>query len=89
MSRGFVVFYRDTKQFDNVVRWLVEIRKAYGLRVSPDLVIGFLSGTVYFEAGDLDKAAEFFVSLYDHFGNRPFSGENRKYLEFAKHASKG
>ncbi|ERI29998.1 hypothetical protein BURCENBC7_AP6254 [Burkholderia cenocepacia BC7] len=44
---------------------------------------------MYFEAGDLDKSAEFFVPLYEQFGNRPFSGEDKKYLEFAKRASKG
>ncbi|WP_346274875.1 hypothetical protein [Burkholderia cenocepacia] len=89
MARGFVVFYRDTKQFDKAVHWLAEMRKAYGSGTGPDLTIGFLSGTVYFEAGDLDKSAEFFVPLYEQFGNRPFSGEDKKYLEFAKRASKG
>ncbi len=89
MTRGFVVFYRDTKQFDKAVHWLAEMKNAYGSGTGPDLTIGFLSGTVYFEAGDLDKSAEFFVPLYEQFGNRPFSGEDKKYLEFAKRASKG
>ncbi len=89
MTRGFVVFYRDTKQFDKAVHWLAEMKKAYGSGTGPDLTIGFLSGTVYFEAGDLDKSAEFFVPLYEQFGSRPFSGEDKKYLEFAKRASKG
>jgi hypothetical protein len=89
MARGFVIFYRDTKQSDKAVHWLVEMRKAYGEGTGPDATIGFLSGTVYFESGDLDTAAEFFVPLYEQYGNRPFSGEDKKYLDFVKEAAKG
>jgi tetratricopeptide (TPR) repeat protein len=88
LCRGFVIFYRDTKQFDKARHWLAEMRKAYGSGVGPDLTVGFLSGTVYFEAGDLDKAAEFFRPLFEQYGNRPFSGEDKKYLDFVKRVAK-
>ncbi|KLU22295.1 hypothetical protein EOS_31355 [Caballeronia mineralivorans PML1(12)] len=88
LCRGFVIFYRDTKQFDKARHWLSEMREAYGPGTGPDLTVGFLSGTVYFEAGDLDKASQFFLPLFEQYGNRPFSGEDKKYLEFVKRVSK-
>lgn len=65
------------------------MRKAHGEATGPDVTIGFLSGTVYFDSGDLERAAEFFTPLYEQYGNRPFSGVDKKYLAFVKQGGKG
>lgn len=41
------------------------MKKVYGFGIGLDLIIGFFSGMVYFEVGDLDKFVEFFVLLYE------------------------
>ncbi|MCL4659377.1 hypothetical protein L0Z14_00030 [Burkholderia multivorans] len=88
MTRDSLFFIAILYSFGKGCSLLAEMKEGVRFWDRSDLTIGFLSGTVYFEAGDLDKSAEFFVSLYEQFGNRPFAGEDKKYLEFAKRASK-
>jgi hypothetical protein len=58
------------------------IRDAYG--PGPNVDVEFLAATVYYEAGMLDSAFAIFDSLYKKFNQRPFQGEDKKYLQFYK-----
>jgi hypothetical protein len=80
LSRGIVIFYRDTKQFDKANEWLRIVREAYGGGANDS--VNFLSGTVYFASGDFDKAFQVFDDLFRRFKKRPFQGENPEYLAF-------
>jgi tetratricopeptide (TPR) repeat protein len=81
LSRGLVTFYRETKQFEKARDWLVVMRDAYG---PPNDSVEFLAATVYYDAGILDDAFAIFDTLYKKFKQRPFQGEDRKYLQFYK-----
>ncbi len=87
LSRGLVTFYRDTKQFEKANRWLGVMREAYG--PGPNESAEFLAATVYFEAGDLDRAFRIFDAQFKQYKQRPFQGENKKYLEFYKRRAGG
>ena len=82
LSGGLVTFYRDTKQFEKAKEWLTVMRGAYG--PGPDIYVEFLAATVYYDAGMLDDAFAIFDSAYKKFKQRPFQGEDRKYLQFYK-----
>ena len=82
LSRGLVTFYRDTKQFEKAKEWLTVMRDAYGS--GPDVSVEFLAATVYYDAGMLDDAFAIFDTAYKEFKQRPFQGEDRKYLQFYK-----
>lgn len=77
-----VKFYRDTGQFQKSHAWVQVLREIYGNGVAANSSIDFLEATVYYESDDLQKAYEIFHSLYKDWGRRPFSGEDKKYLEF-------
>src|SRR5688500_15118782 len=79
LSRGMVTFYRDTKQFDKAYRWIEVARAAYGPEV--DDFVEFLAGTVYFEAGDLDRAFATFDDQYKKYRQTPFKAKDKRYLE--------
>ena len=80
LSRGLVIFYRDTKQFEKAEEWLGVVRDAYG--PGPDVDVEFLAATVYYDAGMLDDAFAIFDTAYKKFRQRLFQGEDRKYLQF-------
>jgi tetratricopeptide (TPR) repeat protein len=80
LSGGLVTFYRDTKQFEKAKEWLTVMRGAYG--PGPDIYVEFLAATVYYDAGMLDDAFAIFDSAYKKFKQRPFQGEDKKYLQF-------
>lgn len=82
LSCGLVTFYRDTKQFEKAKEWLTVMRDAYG--PGPDDSVEFLAATVYYDAGMLDDAFAIFDTAYKKFKQRPFQGEDRKYLQFYK-----
>lgn len=82
LSCGLVTFYRDTKQFEKAKEWLTVMRDAYG--AGPDDSVEFLDATVYYDAGMLDDAFAIFDTAYKKFKQRPFQGEDRKYLQFYK-----
>ncbi len=87
LSRGIVTFFRDTKQFDKAIEWLDIIREAYSGGSNDS--VNFLAGTVYFEAGDFDKAFSVFDALFKKFKQRPFQGEKPEYLAFYQKELKG
>jgi tetratricopeptide (TPR) repeat protein len=87
LSRGLVTFYRDTKQFEKANRWLGVMQEAYG--PGPDESVEFLAATVHFEAGDLDRAFRIFDAQFKQYKQRPFQGEDKKYLEFYKRRTGG
>lgn len=82
LAWGLVEFYRDTKQFEKAKQWLRTMKEAYG--PSPNAFVNFLAGTVALDAGDLDEAFALFHELFVKFGERPFEGSDRKYLDFYK-----
>jgi tetratricopeptide (TPR) repeat protein len=82
LSRGLVTFYRDTKEFEKAKEWLTVMRDAYG--PGPDTSVEFLAATVYYDAGMLDDAFAIFDTAYKEFKQRPFQGEDGKYLQFYK-----
>ncbi|HYR88479.1 MAG TPA: hypothetical protein VE422_30650 [Terriglobia bacterium] len=82
LSRGLVTFYRDTRQFEKAKGWLDVTREAYESTSDPS--VEFLAGTVHYEAGELDEAFRIFDGLYQQFGQRPFQGVKRDYLDFYK-----
>lgn len=82
LSRGLVTFYRDTKQFEKAKEWLTVMRDAYG--PGPNDSVEFLAATVYYDAGLLDDAFAIFDTAYKQFKQRPFQGEDSKYLRFYK-----
>ena len=84
LSRGLVVFFRDTKQFEKAYQWLDVVRRAYQTDGISDPGTAFLVGTVHFESGRLDEAFLLFDKLYKEFKGRPFQGEDKKYLDFYK-----
>jgi hypothetical protein len=86
LARGLVKFSRDTKQPQKAKSWLDVMRLAYG--PGPDDSVEFMAGTVYFEAGDLNEAFRIFDGLYGKFKQRPFQGEDKKYLDFYKNYKK-
>jgi tetratricopeptide (TPR) repeat protein len=82
LSRGLVTFFRDTRQYDKAKEWLSTMREAYG--PGPDDFVEFTAATVYFDSGMLDDAFAIFDTQYQKFKQRPFQGEDKKYLEFYK-----
>ena len=80
LSRGLVTFYRNTKQFEKAKEWLTVMRHAYG--PGPNIDVEFLAATVYYDAGMLDDALAIFDAAYKKFRQRPFQGDDRKYLRF-------
>jgi hypothetical protein len=82
LSRGLVIFFRDTRQFDKAKEWLSVMREAYG--PEPNASVEFLAATVDYAAGDLDAAYTRFDALHQQFGRRPFQGEKPDYLKFYK-----
>jgi tetratricopeptide (TPR) repeat protein len=77
---GMVKFYRDVRQFSKAFAWLETVRKAYGPGWNPS--VEFLAATVHHDSGDIRKAFEIFDVLYKKYKQRPFPGEDKKYLEF-------
>ena len=86
LSVGIISFYRDTKQFDKAKRWFDTLRAAYGPGVND--YAEFLIGTVYFDAGDVDRAFEIFHDQYKRLKQAPFAGEDKRYLQFYKKRAK-
>ena len=82
LSRGFIVFYRDTSQFEKAKYWLNVMRAAYGSEASD--YVDFTAATVYFAAGELDAAFQIFDTQFKKYKSRPFQGEDKKYLDFYK-----
>ena len=84
LSRGFVAFYLDTKQFEKAKEWLNLMRIAYGHETVPSEYVDFIAATVYFEAGEFDSAFRIFDAQFKKYKGRPFQGEDKKYLDFYK-----
>jgi hypothetical protein len=82
MSRGLVVFYRDTAQVGKAKWWLEVMRGTYG--AEPNDSVEFLAGTVHHEAGEFEQAFALFDGVFRRFGQRPFEGKDKKYLAFYK-----
>lgn len=82
LAGGLVVFYRDTKQLDKAKKWLPIMRQTYS-SPSNDYV-EFMAATIHFEAGEFDLAFVIFDNQFKKFKNRPFEGEDKKYLEYYK-----
>jgi tetratricopeptide (TPR) repeat protein len=83
ISGNFVTHYRDLGQFDKAKHWLEIVRQAYAPpNEASDDHIGFLQGTVLYEAGDHDQAFELFDKLYKKYRKKFFEGEDKKYLNF-------
>ena len=79
MSSESAEFFRRTKQFEKAKHWLATMRQAYG---TDDPFAAFLTGTVAFDAGDLDEAFGAFDSLYGKYTARPYKEKDPKYLAF-------
>lgn len=87
IASGLVVFFRDTNQIQKAKKWLEVMRQMYS---SPtDDYVEFTAATVHFESGDLDLAFAIFDKQFKNFKNRPFDGEDKKYLEFYKKRAAG
>jgi tetratricopeptide (TPR) repeat protein len=87
LASGLVVFYRDTKQNEKAKKWLEIMRQTYS---SPtDDYVEFTAATIHFEMGELDLAFVIFDKQFKKFKNRPFEGEDKKYLEFYKKRAAG
>src|SRR5579885_2614580 len=56
LSRGLVLFFRDTRQFDKAYQWLGVMRQAYAANENSDPDIAFLAATVHFESGRFDES---------------------------------
>jgi hypothetical protein len=84
LSRGFVTFFKETKQFEKAYQWLDVMRKAYRADEGSDASIAFLVATVHFDAGRLDDAFALFDDLFRKYKTRPFQGYDKKYLDFCK-----
>jgi hypothetical protein len=84
IARNVVTRYRDMGEFDLAKQWLDTMRAAYApANEASDDSIGFLEGTVLFEAGEHDAAFERFDKLYRKYKNKFFQGaDNKKYLDF-------
>ena len=82
ISRGIVIFYRDTKQFSKAIEWLEVMRDTYASPQEPS--VEFLSGRVQYLAGDSDKAFSIYDSLFQKFKKRSFEGEKPEYWAFYK-----
>jgi tetratricopeptide (TPR) repeat protein len=87
LTSGLVVFYRDTKQNDKAKKWLEEMRRSYGSTQND--YVDFMAATIHFEIGELDLAFVIFDNQFKKFKNRPFEGEDKKYLEFYKKRKAG
>jgi len=81
-SVSMVKFYRDNARFEKARDWLEIMSRSYGSPTDPYVML--LSGTVAYEAGDLEAAAQVFGSLYAEDGARPFDAIDPKYLTFIK-----
>ena len=87
LSGGLVSFYKDTRQFEKAKKWLEIMKQAYG--PEPNDHVEFVSGTVHFEANELDDAFQSFDKLYKKYKQRPFQGYDKKYLDFYKKRASG
>lgn len=87
LSRGLVIFYRETRNYEKAKLWISIMADLHGSTSDPS--VQFLTATVHFDAGEFDQAYELFQQLHANFGKRPFDGEDRKYLEFFKNRAKG
>ncbi len=83
LSRTLVEFYRDTKQHDKAKQWLTTLGAAYDVEdLADDPSCAMLAGTVYYEAGEHERAFLYFRKLYTDFKRRPFKSSDPRYLEF-------
>lgn len=82
MALDAVKFHLQARRFDQALAWLEEADKAAeGNQNSSNLL---WLGKIRFEQGRLDEAHRVFAELVKTWRERPFQGEDPKYLDFYK-----
>lgn len=89
ISVALTQFYRDSAQIEKAKKWLVLAKEIYGDSVAARTTMSFINGTLLFSGGEFDAAYAEFDALYKAYGERPFQGNDEKYLEFFRHYQKG
>ncbi|MCF5694880.1 hypothetical protein GIV23_27375 [Pseudomonas sp. PA-1-2A] len=80
IARGLVAFFKETKQYEKAISWLTVMHDLYTPK--PSDYVEFIAATVYFDAGKTSAAYEIFDKQYKKYGKRPFTDEDKKYLNF-------
>ncbi|MCF5685747.1 hypothetical protein [Pseudomonas sp. PA-1-3F] len=80
IARGLVAFFKETKQYEKAISWLAVMHDLYTPK--PSDYVEFIAATVYFDAGKTSAAYEIFDKQYKKYGKRPFTDEDKKYLNF-------
>lgn len=80
IARGLVTFFKETKQYEKAINWIAVMHDLY--TPQPSEYVEFIAATVYFDAGKTSIAYEIFDKQYKKYGKRPFTDEDKKYLNF-------
>ncbi|AZE66424.1 hypothetical protein SAMN05216475_2969 [Pseudomonas synxantha] len=80
IARGLVAFFKETKQYEKAIHWLAVMHDLYAPQ--PSDYVEFIEATVYFDSGKTSIAYEIFDKQYKKYGKRPFTDEDKKYLNF-------